>query len=291
VHLPSAVESVTLDMRRTVFAEHALRSDGLAPNQMSISGLDGVQRLKLRMSNVESKTVSILQRIADWPGSMKLDLHLDIFSMSVGAMQRVVKCIATGGKANTLETLWLGEGSSGQRCGEFPKCLPSVLSVCRGLVSLRVELPSATGLCAILTSVGRDLVNLKHFHLGVREASNVIEDQTIAPCMLLDPEHHRVLRFVVLDFLGIDLADRAVALLVDAAVQRCVNHPRNVHILKVEGSSIGVHALTALTASTTALPGCKFHFYDSFEQKPVSPLVYAHQTLCYPFVDAPCVFD
>jgi hypothetical protein len=202
----------------------------------------------------------------------------------------VLKCIANGGKANTLETLWLGEGSSSQRCGEFPKALLSVLSVCRGLVSLRVDLPSASGLCEILTSVGRDLVNLEHFHLGVREASVTIEDQTIAPCMLLAPEQHR-LRFVVLDFLGMDLSDRAVALLVDAAVQRCVNHPRNVHILKVEGSSVGVHALTALTACTTTLPGCKFHFYDSFQQKPVSPLIYLHQTFCYPFVHAPFVFD
>ena len=30
---------------------------------------------------------------------------------------------------------------------------------------------------------------------------------------------------------------------------------------------------------TTPLSGCKFHFYDSSGQKPVSPLVSQHQTL------------
>ena len=289
LQLPAQVLCVTLDLRRTMHTD----GSGIHPNQMSVSGVDCVQRLKLRLSLVHSKTVSLLKCIPDWPGIMKMDLHLDLFSMSINAMQSALECIATCGQANTLGTLWLCESS--RHHGEFPveidHRLPSVLSVCRGLVSLQLELPSAIGLCEILTSVGRDLVNLVYFHLYVRESSATLEYQTVAPCMLL--VHHRVLRVVFMDFPGTDLTDEAVALLMDVAVQRCVNNPRNVNTLKVEGSSVGVHAWTALAAST-ALPGCKFHFYNSFWQKPVSPLLSVHQTVYHPFVSVtytPCGFD
>ena len=209
--------------------------------------MDCAQRLKLRLCRDENKAISILQRIPEWPVSMKLDLQLDLFSMSIDAMESALECIALCGKA--LETLWLFK--SGPL--HYPDRLPSVLSVCRGLVSLQLELsPSAIGLCEILTSVGRDLVHLVYFHLHVKALLDTVERPTVAPCMLLaQDEHHRVLRVVFLDFPGIDLTDEAVALLVDAAVQRCEKNPRNVNTLKVEGSSVGVCSFAALSVWVT----------------------------------------
>ena len=95
--------------------------------------------------------------------------------------------------------------------------------------------------------------------------------------MLLAQEPHQVLKDVILDFPSIDLADDAVVLLVDVAVQRRARNPRNVTTIKVEWSSVRVHALAAL-ARSSALAGCNFHFYDCTGQNPVSLLVYQHQT-------------
>ena len=106
--------------------------------------MDYVQRLKFRSSCVERKTVSVLQCIPNWPGYLKLDLHLDLFSMSIGMTQRALNCIVLCGKANALETLWLCESTQPRpRDIRPPIHLPRVLSVCLGLTSLQLELPFA----------------------------------------------------------------------------------------------------------------------------------------------------
>ena len=238
IQLPAQVAHLMVDSHRSMWS---------SPPPMFISGVDAVQRLTLELNG---NTASILRHITEKRGAMKIDLRLDLHKICPAAMDRVLGSIIRFGKADMLQRLQFTQPD--RPYIDVTRRLSSVLSVCRDLLSLRLELLSAIGLCEILTSVGHDLVHLVYFHLRVKALRDTIERPTVAPCMLLaQDEHHRVLRVVFLDFPDIDLTDEAVALLVDAAVQRCEKNPRNVNTLKVEGSSVGVCAFAALSVWVT----------------------------------------
>ena len=251
---------------------------------MCITGVDAVQRLTLHLN---CNTVFTLKHITEKHGAMKMDLRLDLSKITNACMDHVLKSIARFGKAGMLEKLEVSISGRQTRVIKSPGCLASVLSICRTLVSLRVEMSSAFGLCEILSSVGRDLVHLVDFALmwhRVKGSTAIIDAQTVAPCTLFARE---VLRDVFLNFYENDLTDESVALMVRVAVQRSTDNHKNRTTLKVEGSSVGVHALNALSTAT-ALLGCKFTFFNS---KPMSPLVSLYQHMHNPIMNAQCERD
>ena len=251
IELPAQVVHLTVDCRR---------SSWTSPPVMNITGMDAVQRLTLQLNG---DTSSILKYITKKRGAMKIDLCLDLYNIAPAKMDCVAKMIcvlgsiAMFGKADMLQKLQLTYSDKPSYV-DFAGRLPSVLSVCRDLLSLRLEVPYAIGLCDILSSVGRDLVHLAEFILCVKESTAIIDATMVAPCTLFTTG---ALRGVSLDFCGIDLTDEAVAFMVDVAVRRSTCNHRNQTTLKVEGSSVGARALDALSTST-ALLGCKFSFYN-----------------------------
>ena len=243
---------------------------------MFLYGVEGVQRLKLQF---HCKLVSVLQCIPV-PSNMKLDITVDVSDAAshIVAMHDVLESMATYGRAGMLETLRLSQ-SGRQLSPMLSSVLPSVLSACHRLISLHLDLlfvQSATEWEPILTVVARDLIHLVAFTV-VSGSSPSVDIPMVAPCIQF-AQRDRVLQHLCVDFREVDLTDKAAALLIDVAVQRCMHNPRNTTVLRMEGSSIGDQALRSLSASA-AFPGCKFHLYDS---KPMSPAVLLHKNLHHP---------
>ena len=266
LQMPVHVTSFRVDLQWTM--RSPTTADAVHPHAMFVSGIGAVRQLRLHL---DCNTVSILRHIPVARG-VALDLKVDTFDMSVAAVEDMQMSIRTYNSIGMLKRLDVYQDH--HVAVESLSLLPSVLAFSWNLVSLLLEMPSATGVAPMLFNAAHYLVQLVEFGLTVRSSSSTFDVCAFALCArFADP--NRALRLLSLDVFDIDLTDEAVAFLVDVGVDRYMKNRRNITTLRVEGSSVGPETLKAL-ATSVACPG--FKFVSTFDVSPGCRIVPTRMT-------------
>ena len=161
LQMPAHVTCLRVDLQHSVRSLTAAAVDNrVHPYPMFLSGVGDVRQLRLHL---DCNTVSILRHIPPTSG-VEFDLKLDTFRMSVAAVNDVQASIGRYSTIGMLKRLDVYQ--SWHVVVESLSLLPMVLSVGRDLVSLQLEMPSATGVSPMLFVVAHYLVHLVEFCPG-----------------------------------------------------------------------------------------------------------------------------
>ena len=251
---PTGVSCLSMDLRNTQRHTDIV----LAPTIITSPSPAGSLSLWL-----DSSSASVLQYIPTVRGGWNMDLTLELTDAAPHRLHQLLHQISEYGNADMIHAMHVRY--MGSKMGAL-KLLPVALSRCKSLVSLYLEIymPLAAGFVfELLQTVAHNLRHLVRFQflLGATDGAG-IDARSVSPCTQFVQS---ALRNLHLDFQGPLLTDMAVSLLVHVAAERRQRSPNSVTTLRVQGSSVGVHGVHALSLSMS-LPGCNFHFYP-----PMSP--------------------